>query len=47
MTKGDALVSYLLKLGRDTTSVAMEKAEEANESDVADASDNPEANDGK
>ncbi|MBI38669.1 MAG: cytochrome oxidase subunit II [Leptospiraceae bacterium] len=46
ITKGDALVSYLLKLGRDTTSVAMEKAAEANKSDVADASEDPEDQNG-
>ena len=43
VTKGDALVSYLLKLGRDTTELSME---ESSESDVADASEGPEANGG-
>ena len=47
MTKGDALVSYLLKLGRDTTAVAMEEAAERKEADVANASEEPEAQDGK
>lgn len=39
MTKGDALVDYLLKLGRDTTQVAMEEAAEQKMADVADASE--------